>query len=241
METVPTKQIVAGQYELSFTLVTETQEITPEALLHAQYEQNVSFSKVLVFIEKYFNYGVIFESDLESDTEIFDFLNQWDNNLIVVPDMHESTLIAAIHSKLNKIVSENTFIDKVSMTDKTQNITYHYVLTDDDEYTELPQITDWMGEFSYFENAWWDTADTRTLDRPAKDQEELDKWKTREQETDYFNVAMQPFVDIENDIKAIFKEMTGDESKSNKGELVELEEFKNKKSQDKKKWTPTVV
>jgi len=242
METLPSKKIVSGRYDLSFTMITEAESTNADTLLNAQYNQNVSFSKVFLFIEQFVNHSVIFESDKNMSTEIYDFLNEWENNLIVLPDLHESTIIAALHSKFNNIVSENTYVDKVSLVDLAQNITYHYVLTEeDDEYTELPPLQDWMGEFSYFDDAWWNQCNTRTVDRPAKDAEEVEKWKKKAEEADYDSMVVQPFNDIEDEIQQIFKEMSGqlDDEKTSKGELIELNEFKKKK--DQKEWKPRLV
>jgi len=64
METLPSKKIVSGRYDLSFTMITEAESTNADTLLNAQYDQNVSFSKVFLFIEQFVNHSVIFESDV---------------------------------------------------------------------------------------------------------------------------------------------------------------------------------
>ena len=242
-ETLPTKRMTQNVFELTFSLVTEPKEHTPEGLNKAQLNQNLSFAKCIAFLDSYVNYSCVLEADKKLDSSIFDFLQDWDNTLVVLPDMHESTITSAIHAKLNTICEEGSHIDEITWNDTTDNVCYRYYndLDDDNKgYDDLPNINDWMGEYSYFDIPWWFRNDTSTIDRPGENQEEVDKWIAHKEKIGYEDLVLATFRDIEENINVLWDDIrkTVDKDKKEPGELIDLASFKSDK---KEKWKPTLV
>ena len=237
VDTVPSKYISTANFTLVFSMITEAADETPEALLSAQIEQNVSFAKACAFMEGVVNNSILIShdlEDLESSSQLQDFLQDFENNIIVLPDSHESTLITALHCKLNAIIHESSHVERITLTDNNENITFSYVSTDDDAiYPELPDSqSEWIGEHSYFEQAWWHRADASTMDRAANDAEEVAAWDKAAANSKYAELSMLMFTEIDDKIRAMF---SNDDAE---GAVIEVD-FANKNVQNV--WTPTVV
>jgi hypothetical protein len=153
-----------------------------------------------------------------------------------LPDLHDSTLITALHCKLNAIIHKTSHVERITLTDNDQNITFNYVSTDDDSiYPELPESqSEWLGEHSYFEQAWWHRADTSTLDRAAEGAEEVAAWNEAAASTNYAEMSMMMFTEIDDTIRAMFN----NDYSEGEGAVIEVD-FTNKNVQNV--WTPTVV
>ena len=240
-ETLPTKRMTQNVYELTFSLVTEPKGNSPEELNLAQLNQNISFAKCNAFLESFVNYSCVLEADKDLDSSIFDFLQEWDNTLIVLPDLHESTVTSAIHAKLNTICEEGSHIDEIVWNDTTDNVCYRYFNDlSENEYDDLPDVKKWMGDFSYFDMPWWFRKDSSTVDRPGQNQEELEKWLLHKEKIQYDELVSATFKEIEENISDIWDDIrkTVDKEKKEPGELIDLASFKSTK---KEKWKPTLV
>ncbi len=229
---VEEKSLIVKNFNVSFTMATYPD--IEEDLISAQINQNVSFSKAVFFLEQIINESIVFEK--ERADEINKYLVEYENNMIVIPDLSEATLITVLHSKLNAISSENTRVDKIKLIEGIDSITYEYY--DDNEDTEtsiLPSIDEWMGDFSFYEEPWWHRNDQLTWDNAAKDKEEYDLWLER-RTSEGFPTSTEAFDEIEERvmevITSVFK--SGEEPK---GEIIEVD-FANEKRQ---KWKPTLV
>jgi hypothetical protein len=239
VESVPSKYISTANFTLVFSMITEAEDDTPESLMQAQIEQNVSFAKACAFMDGVVNNSVLIShdlEDLEGTSQLQDFLQDYENNIIVLPDLHDSTLITALHCKLNAIIHKTSHVERITLTDNDQNITFNYVSTDDDSiYPELPESqSEWLGEHSYFEQAWWHRADTSTLDRAAEGAEEVAAWNEAAASTNYAEMSMMMFTEIDDTIRAMFN----NDYSEGEGAVIEVD-FTNKNVQNV--WTPTVV
>ena len=209
--------------DLSFTLITEAESDSVEHLKQARQDQNSSFSKVVTFVESVLNETFVYnisDGDLVNDN--FYCLQ---NNFMVLPDVSEMTILAALHYKFNSIISDNSLVTTITLNEKMQNLTFNYTFIDDGEgYSELPSHSEWCPPLSYWDSPWWCRKDIMTLDRVAKDQEEYDKWCSSEKsKVDQSSVDL--FDEIDNQYQAMFSDIDIDEKE---GELIEVD-FKNTK------------
>jgi len=145
----------------------------------------------------------------------------------VLPDFLENTFCSALHCKLNTISGPNTHVEKLKVSNKSENIVYTLTSDDLNEDYGLPTINEWLGEFPYWNVAWWYRDDITTIDRAASTSEELKAWQKekKEQKIDEKNYAL--FSDIEEDILRIYKEAYRNVDASAKGELIEID-FQNR-------------
>ena len=240
VDTMPSKYISTANFTLVFSMITEALDNTPESLVEAQIEQNVSFAKACAFMEGVVNNSLLVShdlDDLDSSTQLQEFLQDFENNIIVLPDLHESTLITALHCKLNAIIHKSSHVERITLTDNNENITFNYVSTDDDAiYPELPDSQlEWLGEHSYFDQAWWHREDASTMDRAALSAEEVIVWNEAAASTKYTDLSMLMFTEIDEKIRGMFSNGYSEEGE---GAVIEVD-FEKKNVQ--KVWTPTLV
>lgn len=226
--TVVNNTLLMSDYDLSFTMVTE---FVPNRMEYneAQKLQNISFTKVVTFITDILDGSVVFDAGLDDD--IISKFYEFNNNFVTLPFIDESTLMAALHCKLNAIVDENTHIDRIKLLEKTENICYEYVSIDE-EYTELPSEEEWNTEFSYWKGCWWNRPDVNTMDRNAKDKKEYDDWMRLVKENNLEKLYTQLFEDIEK----VFANIDG-----SAGEVIEVDFEKSDVSHGKHIWKPVLV
>ena len=229
---VDEKTLLVKNFNISFTMATYPDE--EEDLISAQINQNVSFSKAVFFLEQIINESIVFEK--ERADEINKYLVDFENNMIVIPDLSEATLITVLHSKLNSISSKNTRVDKIKLIEVIDNITYEYYDdNEDDDNGLLPEIDEWMGEFAFYDQPWWRRNDQLTWDNAAKDKEEYELWLERKASDD-FPTSTEAFDDIEERVLEVISSVLKD-GEEPKGEIIEVD-FTNEK---RKKWKPTLV
>ena len=145
------------RFKITFSMLTEAMSGSKEDVELAQLNQSTSFSKVITFIEAVLTNSMVITQEMSEEVRQ-SLLISYDNNVIVLPQCAEVYLIASIHKKLNSIVSEGTIVESVSLEDLENNLTYHYTLVDD-EYTELPDTQEWLGDYSVWDQPWWDRCD----------------------------------------------------------------------------------
>lgn len=214
--------------DLSFTLITEADSDSMDDIGQARIDQNSSFTKIVTFAESILNETVVF--DINDSKIITEHFGKLQNNFMMLPNVSEMTIMAALHCKLNHIINDNSYVTSISCNEKIQNLTFSYTLIDDLEgYTELPSDAEWCPEFSYWDTPWWSRRDIVTIDRVAADQEEYDNWlavdkiKVEASSQDLLKAIDDQYIDLFSDTE--IKE----------GDIIEVD-FEQKKS-----WGPRLV
>lgn len=237
----PTGRIEVKNFKVSFSMVT-LMDASDSDTVAAQFNQNVSFSKVLYFLSDIFDESILFENNHKDD--IFKYLSTYDNNLVVLPDLSEGTIVTALHRKLNSISHETTRVQHVKLCDTDLDLTYKYTCTTEaDELSDgLPDITEWMGEFSYWEEPWWSRNDQLTWDHAAANEQEWTEHKGRDLNGDEFNPT-EMFDEIEAQLTIIFEEALIDAGLAEKkeGQLIEVDFAQKNSAAPDEKWKPTVI
>lgn len=215
--------------DFSFTLVTEAESESVDHMVRARIDQNSSFTKIVTFVESILNETVVFDvADSEFVSEHFAHLQ---NNFMMLPSVSEMIIIAALHYKLNSIISDNSIVTTITLNEKTQNLTFNYTFIDDGEgYGELPNGAEWCPELSYWKDPWWCREDITTIDRIAATQEEYDKWIAGDKIT-VEKSSRELLASIDDQYKDLFSE--DDEIKE--GDLIEVDFNKNQQ------WGPKLV
>lgn len=163
-----------NNFELTYNLITEVQN--SDEIEEAQIQQNLSFAKINMMIKGLIDNSVVIEFG-ENVASTIEFLAKFDNNLMVLPELHESSIISALHCKFNTISGPHTFVEEVRLKNLEDNITYRLFCDEDDPYySQLPSEEEWLGEFSYWDKPWWYRNDGTMLDRNAVNEEEYQKW-----------------------------------------------------------------
>lgn len=223
-----THMLDVATYNVCFSIVTNATGSSEKELRDAQKQQNISFTKVTMFIEHVLNNSVLVEKEWFDENVAHVSVIQ--NTVVVLPSITEDAFVASLHCKFNTIVSENTVIETVKLVDTQEKLSYNYMMIDEFDYHELPSTAEWCNEFSYWETPWWYRDDICTMDRNAENKEEFDTWKRNYAETDLDSANRMLFDQIEQEFDAAF---SGEEIHN--GELIEVD-FKEKKT-----WRPTLV
>jgi hypothetical protein len=196
-------------------------------MVAARKDQNIAYQKIVTLIEQLLDQSVVYEMDY-SDL-VYDTFSQYGNNLITLPVLNEMSLIAALHSKFNVIVSSNTHVDRIKMKDTNDNLQYEFTMVDEDEYLELPRDDVWSTELSYFSGCWWQRNDVNTMDKNASSQEEYEEWCKVKQENNVDEQFKSLFMEIEKQIDSFFA--SGSE---NPADVIDVDFEKNT-------WKPKLV
>lgn len=231
------KKVEVKNYELSFTLSADSSEV--DDIFQAQVDQNVSFSKILYFLENVVDESFVFKNDIMAEMHKY-VATTFDNNLIILPSLEEHILVLALHSKMNAIATQSN-IERIQLKDLDLHLNYDYFSDEfDDIVPALPPMSEWLGELSFWEEPWWDRNDASTFDNCAESTEELEVVRKRMQdEDDDANMHNQTFEILEEEIRSLFKRAK--DSKEGKtieeAEIIEID-FAEKKP---KKWIPKVI
>lgn len=234
-KTLPIKLILIDQannlldianYNVSFTMVTEADHEDTKSIQQAQLNQNISYTKIVTFIEGVLDNSLVYCIDQES---VYSDLSKYDNNFLVLPDLTESMLISALHCKLNVIAEENTYVDSVILKDTEANISYQYVITPDEGYAELPADQSWVGEYPYWDTPWWYRNDISTMDNNAHTAEQYERWTEIKNSGKIDEMNTETFRAIEEQLTEIFVQAQKDIS--GPGEIIEVD-FANKNAAD---------
>ena len=194
----PTKLLEPKTIEIRFSLRTENDD--PDEILQSQINHNISYAKIRLFLESVLpNTMICSANDLE---EALQLSAELENNLMVLPDCGESIVAAALHHKLNSICKEMTYMDELVLYEPEQDITYRYLLTDDELDISLPS-GGWLGELSFWDDPWWERDDVLTFDNVARNKKEL-KTFTEQKIVHEYN-SRETFVNLENEIAKMFE------------------------------------
>jgi len=194
----PTKLLEPKTIEIRFSLRTENDD--PDEILQSQINHNISYAKIRLFLESVLpNTMICSANDL---SEALQLSAELENNLMVVPDCGESIVAAALHHKLNAICKDLTFMDELVLYEPEQDITYRYLLTDDELDVSLP-TGGWLGELSFWDDPWWERDDCMTFDNVAANKKELKKFV--EQKIVHEYNSRETFTNLENEISKMFE------------------------------------
>jgi len=223
------RQVKAQTYEIEYSLRTE---VSPkETQKQAYLQQNISFSVINSFLYDQLHQSIIY--DMESKGLVERAFASHDNNFLILPDMSDACLAMTLHCKLNSICHENSFVESISIKDKIDNIAYS-MFTDDNIYENLPTMSEWLGELSFWETPWWRRKDFSTFDNIAASKEEHEEFFNKDINKDILLRMEEPIAEIEARVVAdiygkeinevLEKNTTSDKEK---GELLEVD-FKKK-------------
>jgi len=201
---------------------------------HSQ-NQNKSFLKVNYFLTAVLDNSVAFV--IEDMVHAERFLADFNNSLMVLPDLDDMTLLECLHRKLQTIAGEHTVISKLSLLDHQTGLTYHGFYDDESSYS-LPSQKEFCGELSYWEECWWDRYDILMFDNIAQTQEEIDLHRA----SCDLDALTEPYNEIDDSISDILEKVKNgliidDNEFKAPGEVVSLDKAKKKKA----KWKPTIV
>ena len=226
------KRFVVRHYEISFSMLTRSGEDLKE-IDQLQLEQNISFAKVMCFIEAILNDSIIITADNLSHYE--KTLCEFSNNYVLLPDTLDNTVIDVLTSKFNAIVGGNTEVNSVTLFDLDDQLKYRLeIIEDEDDFDDdVFNIKEWLGEFVLNDIPWWQRSDESTWDGTAKDQEEYDKVKSTISDDESESI----FDEIDDTIRSMYKIMKS-ESGDSTAEVIEVDFQDDTK---KKKWKPKLV
>ena len=194
----PTKLLEPKTIEIKFSLRTENDD--PDDIVQSQINHNISYAKIRLFLESVLPNTMICSSgDLE---ECLQLSAELENNLMVLPDCGESIVAAALHHKLNAICKDMTYMDEIVLYEPEQDITYRYLLTDDELDISLPS-GGWLGELSFWDDPWWERDDVLTFDNCARSKKELKTFA--EQKVVHEYNSRETFVNLEAEIAKMFE------------------------------------
>ena len=220
------KSIKAVLYELTFTLRTEqSSDVTYD---QAYIYQNISFSTISSFIYEQLHQTVMY--DLDSKTNAENIFSPYDNNFMILPTINEACLISCIHAKLNAICHDTSIVEMIKLKEMDETLSYE-MFSDDLQYDTLPNIKTWLGEFSVWDQPWWNRKDFSTYDNFLPNKEEYDLF-FKNSDRDNINEKMAaPIREIEGQIIGELASEYLDEDNpetAEKGKLIEID-FKNPK------------
>lgn len=213
-------------FMLTFSLLTDAESVTEEDLNRARKDQNIVFAKICNFAESLLDQSIVYA--IKDSTLAYSVFAEFGNNLITLPTLNEMSLAAALHAKLNTICRSNTIVERIKLQNVNENIMYEYI-TDEDDYPELPDASEWGTEYAYFSGCWWERNDVNTMDRNADTEEEYNDWLKLREEQDIDANFSALFLEIERQFNSIF-----DAEETKDAELIEVD-FK------KATWKPKIV
>jgi hypothetical protein len=195
--------------------------------------QNKAFLKVNFFLKSMLDGAIVYTPD-QLD-ELSSVLMNYDNNYVVLPDTTDTTLLEAIHCKLNVLCGDTTFVDDISLTDVDNGIGYSMAVDSDDfsQIYGLPTSQDqWLPGHSFWEEPWWCRYDATTFDNYSELEEHVQEFR----QTETFQGALvQDLQQIDEQVDALFNQHLGKTA-----EVISLDQIRAD-LETKKPWKPTLV
>lgn len=219
------KFVAPKQYKLNYSIYSSH----PTDPAVAALEQNKAFQKINYLIDDVIAGSIVY--DFKNKELIDKFFADYDNNFLTLPVVSEVLLIEALHCKFNALCGDCTHVDSIEIIDTFSGLSYMFLQEEDDYH--LPSQTEFVGELPFFETPWWNRYDTTTFDNCATDQESFDEWKENFATDEFDRMTVIVLQEIDE-----FMEQSMNED--SKGELVLLDEFKEK-LKEKEKWKPRLV
>lgn len=196
----PTRLLEPKTIQIKFSLRTENDD--SDNLIQSQIDHNISYAKIRLFLDSILpNTMICSANDL---AEAINLSAELENNLMVLPDCGESIIVAALHHKLNAICKDLTYMEEIVLYEPEQDITYRYLLTDDEFDVSLPSGS-WLGELSFWNDPWWERDDCLTFDNTANTKTELKTFE--EQKIMHEYNSRETFTNLENEIAKMFESL----------------------------------
>jgi hypothetical protein len=192
--------------------------------------QNKSFLKVNYFIQQMLDNSFIYT--MENLPGLINFASEYENNFLVLPDVSDTTLLEALHCKLNVICGDSTYIEDLVLIDTDHSVGYE-IMTDEEAQYSLPSAIDWMGELSFWDQPWWMRYDVTTFDNFAESITELEQFR---QSDSYGGALQSEFDEIDKEVDLLFNQMQG-----KVGEIVDLDQIRSDINRKGNNWKPTLV
>ena len=125
-----------------------------------------SFKSIHIWIKNVINNSLAYNVFNSNNIDI----SELKNPLIFCPaEPHDYLMLYLIHSKINAIGQGNVIITRTSFcADDMLSFSYS-----GNAANELPDISTWMGAYTYFDNPWWTRSDGSTIDMPADEYDDL--------------------------------------------------------------------
>jgi len=203
----------------------------PVDAINNQKEINIvhstNFHKVNFFLDTIINESFLVSP--KTADKMLGLFSEFDNNVLLSPDLGEASLGIMLHAKLNTI-TDQCFIGGLEIIDNRTKVCYTYY-DDETEYDFLPSITDMIldGTIAFHELPWWFRNDISTFDGSAKDEEEYNFYLEN-----HFDKVQEAVTHPLNELDSKIREAMSDSKTS--GEIIDLEEFKKNKS-----WKPKLI
>ncbi len=221
------KYIDIKNYDVTYTMFSVPVPDDPDM---SSRNQNKAFLKVNYFVKSILDGSIVYTpDDLHDVNEVF--LN-YDNNYVVLPDTTDTTLLEALHSKMNVLCGDHTYIDDLSLTDTDVGVGYNMTADSEEITYGLPEQSDWLPEFSFWPVPWWERYDITTFDNYSETEQDVETF----QNTDvYLNTLTHDLDQIDQQVDDLFNQMMG-----KTGEVIELDQIRAQQ-ETKKVWKPTLV
>lgn len=235
---IENKKFVVRHYEISYSMLTRA-GVDEKEMDELYLEQNISFAKVMCFIEAVLNNSILLTTDSLPYYE--KTLCEFENNYVLVPDVADNVIIGVIMSKLNSIVGENTEVNAITLVDLDEQLKYRLEIFEDDDDSDLPDIKTWLGDLALNDKPWWLRSDETTWDGVAKTQEEYELVKasvTSEDADDNIEESYSMFEEIEESIRSLYKTVKLAEDPEAAADIIEVDFSQENK---KKKWKPKLI
>jgi hypothetical protein len=165
----------------------------------------------------------------KTSEQLLNLFSEFDNNVILSPDLGEASLGVMLHAKLTTI-TKDCFVGAVEVIDNRSKVCYTYY-DDENNYEYLPSITEMIieGQMAFHELPWWYRDDISTYDGSARDEEEYNHYIENHFEK-VQEAVTEPLQELESKLR---EAMLGGASTT--GEIIDLEDFK------KKTWKPKII
>ena len=165
----------------------------------------------------------------KTSEQLLNLFSEFDNNVILSPDLGEASLGVMLHAKLTTI-TKDCFVGAVEVIDNRSKVCYTYY-DDENNYDYLPSITEMIieGQMAFHELPWWYRDDISTYDGSARDEEEYNHYIENHFEK-VQEAVTEPLQELESKLR---EAMLGGASTT--GEIIDLEDFK------KKTWKPKII
>lgn len=165
----------------------------------------------------------------KTSEQLLNLFSEFDNNVILSPDLGEASLGVMLHAKLTTI-TKDCFVGAIEVIDNRSKVCYTYY-DDENNYEYLPSITEMIieGQMAFHELPWWYRDDISTYDGSARDEEEYNHYIENHFEK-VQEAVTEPLQELESKLR---EAMLGGASTT--GEIIDLEDFK------KKTWKPKII
>lgn len=188
---------------------------------------SINFHKINFLFDTILNESFLVSKS--TSEKLLNLFSEFDNNVILSPDIGEASLGVMLHAKVSTI-TKNCFVGAVEIIDNRSKVCYTYY-DDENAYEYLPTITDMIvdGQIAFHELPWWFRNDISTYDGSARDEDEYNHYIENHFEK-VQEAVTQPLEELENKLR---EAMLGGATVT--GEIIDLEEFK------KKTWKPKLI